>query len=145
MAKARRRGFTLIETVLAIVILAVAMPPMLWAVREAHLQRMNPMLASKARWLVVEKLEDIVADRHSSDRGYTYLVVGNYAAESKGDITGYPMFSRTVSFVTTDADLVTINAAGNYRTVTVAVSWTDGAGSNRTMSISTVLTNYLPT
>ncbi|MHC4274668.1 MAG: type IV pilus modification PilV family protein, partial [Planctomycetota bacterium] len=59
MANARRRGFTLIETVAAIVILAVAVPPMLWAVAQAQHKRANPMLASKARWLAMEKLEDI--------------------------------------------------------------------------------------
>ena len=33
-----RAGFTLIETIAAIVILSLAIPPMLWAVREAHLK-----------------------------------------------------------------------------------------------------------
>lgn len=144
MRTTRRRGFTLVETVLAIVILAMAVPPMLWAVKEAHHQRMNPMLASKARWLATSKLEDIIADRHSPDRGYAYLDVTNYAAENKGDIAGYIQFSRSVSFVTTDADLVTLNPAGGYRTATVAVGWTDGDGTNQTLSISTVLTDYAP-
>ena len=60
------------ETVSAIVILSVAVPPMLWAVTQAQRQRMNPVLASKARWLAVEKLEDIVADRHAPPRGSAF-------------------------------------------------------------------------
>ncbi len=66
MTRTRRAGFTLIETIAAIVILAVAVPPMLWAVTESQRQRINPMMVSKARWLAVEKMEDIIADRHST-------------------------------------------------------------------------------
>ena len=44
-----------------------------------------------------------------------------------------------------DADLVTVNPTGGYRTVTVAVSWTDGDGNTQTLSISTVITDYVPT
>ena len=99
MTRARPRGFTLIETVAAIVLLAVAVPPMLWAVAQGQHKRANPMLASKARWLAVEKLEDIIADRHSEsgNRGWDWLDTLNYADENPGDITGYPQLSRTVA------------------------------------------------
>ena len=147
MASARRQGFTLIETVAAIVILAVAVPPMLWAVAEAQHKRANPMLASKARWLAMEKLEDIIADRHSEsgNHGWDYLIVANYAAEAKGSITGYPQFGRTVTFLETEADLSTPSATGGYMNVTVAVTWTNAEGASQSLSISTVLTEYVPT
>ncbi len=147
MRTARRKGFTLIETVSAIVILSVAVPPMLWAVTQAQRQRMNPIMASKARWLAVEKLEDIVADRHAPPRGYTYLNAGNYADENPGDIAGYPGFSRTVTFpAETKADLVTTSPAPlGYQVVTVTVGWTTSNGSNASLAISTVLTDYDPT
>ena len=143
MPTARRTGFTLIETVAAIVILAVAVPPMLWAVTEAQRQRINPMLASRARWLAVEKLEDIVADRHSTTRGYSYLVTGNYAAENP--VPGYTGFIRSVTFLETKADLVTTSPAPlGYMTVTVIVGWNDADLAARTLDISTVLTDYTP-
>ena len=140
----RRRGFTLMETVAAIVILSVAVPPMLWSVAEAQRQRINPMQASKARWLAVQKLEDVIADRHSGSgsRGYTYLVTGNYPAENPGDITGYPGFSRTVAFNETEADLVT--PGSGYMTVTVTVTWSNAQGASRSLAISTVITDYVP-
>ncbi len=145
MPKARRNGFTLIETVAAIVILSLAVPPMLWAVREAQRQRINPMLASKARWLAVEKLEDIIADRHSSDAalGYDNLIAANYPAETP--IGSDPGFNRTVTFLETLADLTTPDANGGYMNVTVQVSWTSAEGNVRSLSISTVLTEYVPT
>ena len=146
MPKARRRGFTLIETVSAIVILSVAVPPMLWAVTQAQIQRMNPVMASKARWLAVEKLEDIIADRHATPRGYDYLETSNYPAENSPAITDYPGFSRTVTFpAETKADLVTTSPAPlGYQIVTVTVTWTTSSGETGSLAISTVLTDYDP-
>ena len=141
MSTARTHGFTLIETIAAIVILAVAIPPMLWSVRVSHIQRINPMLASKARWVATEKLEDIIADRHSTTRGWAYLEdPANYPAEPT--ISGYPGFSRTVTLTETLADLST--PGDGYMTVAVAVQWTDATGIVRTLSVSTVLTEYTP-
>ncbi len=145
MPASRRAGFTLIETVAAIVILSVAVPHMLWAVAEAHIQRVDAMLASRARWLVTAKLEDVIADRHSEsgNRGYDYLVTGNYPAEATGSISGYEQFGRTVAFDEVDpTDLVTSQADSGYMKVTVNVGWTDGGGDSQTLSIVTILTEY---
>ena len=133
-------GFTLIETIAAIVLLAALVPGVLWAIQEAHLARANPTMASKARWLAVEKLEDVIADRHSSTRGYSYLVKGNYPAEPS--VTGLTAYSRTVSFSETAADLS--SAGTGYMTVTVTVGWTDAEGTARSLAIATVLTDYTP-
>jgi type II secretory pathway pseudopilin PulG len=140
MNRRRQRSFTLVETIAAIVILAVGIPPMLWAVREAHVQRVNPVMASTARWLATEKLEDVIADRHSTTRGYDWLVAGNYPAEPS--VTGFANFSRAVTLNETAADLVTVGEG--YMTVSVAVSWTDATGTARTLSVSTVVTEYAP-
>ncbi len=140
LSRTQPRGFSLIETIVAIVILSVALPAMLWTVREAHVQRVNPMLLSTARWLAVEKLEDVIADRHSTTRGYAYLIAGNYPAENP--VAGYVGFTRSVSFNETLADLVT--AGSGYMNVTVQVGWTDGQGTAQTLPISTVLTEYTP-
>src|SRR6185295_7755854 len=106
MARLRRRGrrgFTLVECVAAVVIVATAVPPMLWAVRTSSNRRVNTVLASRARWLAAEKLEDIIADRHSTTRGYTYLLSSNYPAESS--VSGFTQFSRSVTLAETAADL----------------------------------------
>ena len=138
--RSKKRAFSLIETIVAIVIMSVAVPSMLWTVREAHINRANPTLASTARWLAIEKLEDIIADRHSTTRGYTYLVTGNYPAENP--VAGFAAFSRSVSLNETLADLTT--AGAGYMNVTVQLSWTDGEGQAQTLDISTVLTDYTP-
>lgn len=138
--KTPTRGFSLIDTIAAIVILSVAVPAMLWTVREAHIQRVNPTLASTARWLAEEELEDIVADRHSSTRGYNYLLGANYPAENP--IAGFAGFTRTVSFNETLADLST--PGSGYMTASVAVGWTDADGAPVSLTVSTVLTEYSP-
>lgn len=140
MAQIRRRGFTLVEAIVAVVILATATPSILWAVREAHRDRVSPVKTSYARWLVTEKLEDIIADRHSTTRGYTYLANANYAAEAS--ITGYPGFTRSVVIAETGSDLT--SAGTGFKKATVTVGWTDGRGVARTLAIATVITDYTP-
>lgn len=135
-----RRGFTLIEAVTALVILGVAVPPMLWSLRHAQTHRAGGVLASRALWLATEKLEDIIADRHSSTRGYSYLVAANYPAESS--ITGFPGFTRSVSFSETGVSLS--GAGSGYMRITVTVGYTDASGTARSFSLSTVQTGYSP-
>lgn len=138
--RSKKRAFSLIETIIAIVILSIAVPAMLWTVREAHIDRVNPTLASTARWLAIEKLEDVIADRHSTTRGYAYLLPANYTAENP--VAGFAAFSRSVSLNETLADLVT--AGAGYMNVTVQIGWTDGEAQAQTLDISTVLTDYTP-
>ncbi len=146
MTPTPRAGFTLIETIAAIIILAVAVPPMLWAVTESQRMRMNPLMASKARWLAVERIEDVIADRHSKTaKGYNWVVNTNdYVVENPGDITGYPGFKREVGLTETGADLGAPLVGGGYLTVTVTVEWVDAKGDTKTLDISTVLTDYTP-
>lgn len=134
----QRGGFTLIEAIAAIVILAIIVPPTMYALREGHKQRANPVLASRARWLATEKIEDIVADRHSTTRGYPYLVAANYPAEAS--IAGFTGFTRSVAFTETTVNLST--AGTGYMRVVVTVSWTDAGGTPRSLALTTVLTNY---
>lgn len=136
----RRRAFTVTESVIAIVILSVAIPPMLWAIRQQQHDRVAPVLSSRARWLAAEKLEDIIADRHSTTRGYSYLTTSNYPAESS--ISGFTGFTRSVAFSETAANLV--SAGTGFMRSTVTVNWTDPGGVARSLSIATVITDYTP-
>jgi len=133
-----QRGFTLVETVAAVIILSIAIPPMLWSIRQAQINRVNPMMVSKARWLATEKLEDIVADRHSSTRGYGYVIAANYPTENP--VAGYTGFRRTVTITETAADLVTVGTG--YKKVTVTVTWTDATATSRSLPLTTIVTDY---
>jgi type II secretory pathway pseudopilin PulG len=135
-----QRGFTIIEAVVAVVLIGVTLPPMLWALRQEHRNRVRPVLASQAGFLAIEKLEDIIADRNSSTRGYAYLTGANYPAENP--VPGFNGFSRNVSFSETGPDLV--SAGTGYKKATVNVTWTDGTGTPRTTTLMTVVTDYTP-
>ena len=131
-------GFTLIEAIIAIVILGVAVPPMLWSIQDSQVSRVAPILVSRARWLATEKLEDIVADRHSSTRGYGYVVDASYPAEAA--VTGMTGFSRSVSITETGAAMA--SGGTGYKLVTVTVGWIDARAQARSLSLSTVVTDY---
>ncbi len=135
-----RRAFTLIETTMAIVILAVAMPALLWTVRQAHLARVSPTLATRARWLACERLEGVIADRHSPTRGYQHVIEDNYPPESA--LEGFENFSRSVSVHETGPDLV--SPGEGYKLVVVSVSWEDARRRACSLSLSIVLTDYSP-
>ena len=133
------RGFTLIEAITALVILSLAMPTMLWAIRDSIRRRADPILLSRARWLASEKLEDIIADAHSPARGYSYIASGNYSAESP--VTGFTGMNRSVSIAETAPKFV---AGTGWKTCTVTVTYTDGQNVSRSLQLSTVVTSYTP-
>lgn len=135
---AARRGFTLIEAIVAIVIVATALPASLIFIMDAQTRRAGPILAGRARWLAGEKLEDVIADRHSATRGWSYVASNNYPSEAT--IAGFPGFSRSVGIVETGASLV--GGGTGYRTVTVTVSWTDPVRGATWLSMATVLTDF---
>ena len=140
MAGQRHKGFTLIETIAAVVMLAIAIGPMTWAIREAHIQRIDPVMASRARWLASEKLEDILADHHSSTRGYDFLANSSYPQEAS--VSGFTSFSRSVSISETGPDLV--SAGTGYKKIQVDISWDDSRGKTRTFSLASVMTESSP-
>lgn len=139
-ARAGHRGFTLIEAIIAIVILTIAVPSMFWSIREAQRKRVDPVMVSRARWLASERLEDIIADRHSTTRGWSYVVNANYAAESP--VSGFAGFTRSVSIAETGASLS--GGGTGYKTVTVTVGFIDGKGAARTLALAAVVTDYTP-
>ena len=136
----RGRGFSLVEAIAALVILSLGVPPMVWALRASGAHRANAVLACRARWLAEEKLEDVLADRHSTTRGYGFVAAGSYPDEDP--VAGLPGFRRTVSISETGSDLTSPGAG--FKTVTVAVAYTDATGAGRTLSLQTVVTDYTP-
>ncbi len=137
-SKPHRRAVTLVEAIIALVVVSVAAPPMMLAVRDSSVRRVDPILADRARWLAGEKLEDLIADRHSTARGYAYLASTNYPAEPA--ITGFSNFARSVTIAETGASLS--GTGTGYKRVTVTVTWRDYRGTGRSLALSTIITAY---
>ena len=131
------RGLTLIEAIAMVTIMAIAVPTMMWSMAGAHENRVAPLMASRARFLASERLEQVIADRSAPLRGFTYVVSASYPAEPA--VTGFPNFSRSVAINETDASL--IGTGVGYKTATVTVTWTTRKGSQRT-ALATVVTEY---
>jgi hypothetical protein len=129
-----RTGFTIIDAVGLVVVLAVAVPGMAWGLAGAARQRSDTVMTNRARWLAVERLEQVIADRANPARGYTFLVPANYPAETS--IAGFPGFARSVAFVETGPTLT--GAGTGYRRATVTVTWSGG----RSLALSSVLVDH---
>jgi Tfp pilus assembly protein PilV len=123
----RGRGVTLLETVFAVLLLGISVPPILGFFAQGTLSSIAPERQTAAYFLAMERLEEIIADRHSSTRGYSYLAAAHYLAES---LSGG--FTRTVAFdEVSSADLTTHQAGSGYLLITVNVQYTAPAGSYR--------------
>lgn len=135
-----RRALTLVETIAALVILATAIPPLLWSLREASVARIDPTLASTARFLAIERLEDIVADRLRPDLDFDDITEARYPDETA--IEGFTGFSRQVRLRSVAPDLTT--PGDDCLIATVQVAWSGRAGAARRLVLSTVLTEAAP-
>jgi prepilin-type N-terminal cleavage/methylation domain-containing protein len=133
-----RRGVSLIELIASLVVLAIAVPATLRAIREAHRQRVDPVLADVAHWLAIERLEEVIADCHSPSRGWEYLLAANYPDEPT--VEGFEAYSREVTLTETGVDLQTVGTG--FMTVRVEVNWTSVSGAARALAVETVLTEY---
>jgi len=119
-----------------VIVLAVAAPALLVTTRDAAIRRASMQQQIVARWLVCEKIEDVVADRHG--RGWSYVAQGNYPAEPA--IAGFGVYSRTTFIAETGPDLATPGTG--YRRVTVTVSYPDAREGSKSFAVAVVLTNY---
>lgn len=135
-----RRGFTLVEAIAALVLLGVTVPPLVMALSTSSLRRGDAVLASRARWIASERLEQVLADRYSAARGYAWVITSNYPAEST--LAGRPGFSRTTTITEVAADLTTAQAGSGIKLATTTVSYTTSRRVTASFSMSTVLTNY---
>jgi len=108
-------GFTLIEMVLIIVIAAIAILPLSMLFANSSIHSSDARNATLAAELAQAKMEELTADKNSPARGFSYLVTGNYPAESP--VAAFPGYSRSVSFAADSTyDGVT------FRTVNVTVT-----------------------
>jgi hypothetical protein len=94
-------------------------------------------MSSRARFLAAERLEQVLADRFSPSRGYSYVLAANYPAEAT--ITGISGFARSTTVTETGASLS--GAGTGYKTVSVTVSWQTRRGT-QSLVLSTVITDF---
>jgi len=139
-------GFTLIETLITLVILSIAAIGVLSVFTTGIRISANPVVVDQAVQLAQEKMDTILGDSLNSNPGYgfAYIIPGNYGAETP--VTGFAGFNRSVNiYCVTVADLTT-NAgapgvggcASGYTHVAVTVA-NAAIGS---VKLETVITNH---
>jgi prepilin-type N-terminal cleavage/methylation domain-containing protein len=114
----RESGFTLIELVMVLMVLAIGIPALINlgtnCVRGMH----QGAYVTTATSLAQEKLETIVGDEALASRGFAYITSANYPAEAT--ITGFPGYSRSVTIAPD-----TVYNAVTFRNVSVTVTAPD--------------------
>ncbi len=125
----RRRATTIIEIVMAMVILAIAMPPLMNAFVEASHQSIHPTKASIASFLATERMEEIIARRYRNSEGYAAVTTANFPNEPS--VSGFGGFSRSVTMTSVSASLTPVGTDEGYKLVRVTVSWGGGGKSVR--------------
>ncbi|MBI3607708.1 MAG: prepilin-type N-terminal cleavage/methylation domain-containing protein [Nitrospirae bacterium] len=147
----QERGFTLIETVIVVVVIGLAfgiLVPFAVSLRNSP----SPVLTELGVALAQEKIEQIIADRRDTGipRGFVYATTpANYQAESSA-VVGFDGFTRSVAIAcVTTADFKAAGAAPSpscavsagqtdYARVTVSVSHSTFGS----LTVEALLANY---
>jgi len=135
-----RMGATIIELAMCIVILSVALPPLMSSFIEASNQSIFPIRESSASFLVVERMEAVIARRYRGTDGYSALTVPTVAEfPDEFPVSGFVAYSRAVRVAYVNSDLSAAVSDQGYKLVTVTVTWDGGA---RQLDIERVFANF---
>ena len=154
---ARRRAFTLVESLAVIVVLSVAIPPAVSMMVDSARAQADSVTQARATWFATTVLEHIIADVNSDDAGLgfdaladsnAYLTTPKTGLEDR-ILTASAFYSglgltHTVQIgALSDASGVITGDPGQdiYRTITVSVAWTTLQGNSRTLSLGAVVTD----
>jgi Tfp pilus assembly protein PilV len=114
--RAGMRGFSLVELIAIIVLLAVGLVSLLQVFGTATHTISYNVDGQLGAQLAQERVEQVLADRRNPARGYSYMAAANYPAEPA--IPGFASYSRTTAFAAGGAPCA---PGGTCQTVTVTV------------------------
>lgn len=132
-----RRGFTLLEMLLTMIVIAVGMMGVMQLFENAARGALQADLSGIATVLAREKLERIAVDKVRD--GYAAIDAGDYPQEHfSGEFSPY-VRTTEITEVSGD-DLVTPEAGSGFKRVVVTVRW--GAQPSERIAIATVFADY---
>lgn len=133
----RQKGFTLIEAILTLTILASGIVGVL-TLYQRNIAKSDEMEQTLiATLLAQEKLEQIVQDKKY--KLYPYIITANYPVTEDLTAEGYPAYTRTTTIQEVNSgNLTTPQSGTGYKRVTVGVSVTGGP----TVTFDTLLTQW---
>jgi type II secretory pathway pseudopilin PulG len=153
----RRRGFTLLEAIAVVLVLALAVPTGMRALGDAIAVRRQAAVTARAVSLAGSVLEQVIADVHSGAAGRGFAGFADAAVYLSDPATGLYARLDWVSQPYEDAGLsytVSIGALGDsagtatgnaaqdvYRRITVTVVVPDVRGGTMVLPVSTVVSD----
>ena len=132
-----RKGFTLIEVLITIVLLSIITSGIMTMFSTFTQNNADPSVMTQATALAQEKLDQVIADKQNSARGFNYVTNVNYPAENP--VAGFAGFSRSVNVIYVNSGALNTAVAGptNYKNVTVTVTASTG-----NVTTSTLIGSY---
>lgn len=133
-------GFTMVETVLSSVIIAIACLGNLVIIQNTYQANITANYQMTATQLANEKIELIIADRSLQPLSYDYVTNVNYPSESIGYGAQPNFFTRTTNVVEVGDDLATAQMNSGLKRVDIDVIW--GALPHEHVKVSTVVAKF---
>lgn len=144
------KGFTLIETIITLVVLSIAAVGVLSVFTTGIKGSADPLILSQAISLAQEKMDIIIGDRQNPARGYAWIAAADYNTNPlkympENPVPGFANFNRSVTIFCVDAGTLNTNngqpfpcISSGYVRITVAVA--NALIGN--VALDTLVTNY---
>jgi len=136
-------GFTLIETIITLVVLSIAVVGVLSVFATGIKGSANPSLVGQATQLAQEKMDIIAGDRINPARGYAWITAAVNPYPAENPITGFAAFNRSVTIFCVNAGALNTNTgaqpcASGYAHITVTVANTTTGN----VTVESLVANY---
>jgi len=136
--KKKKRGFTLIEVMLTMVIIATGLFGLMVIYHNSARNVMDADINLMASYLARERLEKLVSDKVAY--GYDYVINENYSTTANVTVGGH-QFTRSFNiYEVLKDDLFTPQVDSGFKRIDMTVSW--GLGADENVILSTILTDY---
>lgn len=137
----KEKGFTLIEVILVIVIMAIAIPSLIMGVSLMTQRQVNALGTTTAADLAQEELEKIIAKKRSTcgTCGYANIAVGTGTFSA---VSGFPNYEKKTDVEYMDSILSPSGTDLGYKKVTVTVRAVGVGPSVPNAVLVTLVTNY---
>ncbi len=120
-----RRGLSLVEVVVAIVVLGLAVPPVIVQISVAARAQAVAVVEQNLNQLATERIGEVFADQVNKSRGFNYIQTAAYPTESAPrSMTGYTRQTEVREVSSTD--FVTPAPGSGIKRFRVIVTGPDG-------------------
>lgn len=124
LTRRKRPGGTLVEVVIAMVVLALVVPPLMVQFSASAAAQKSTLIEHNLLQLADERLGMVLADHANPTRGYDYVTGSNYPDET--DPLGFTGYTRTTTVREVSApDFVAASPGSGLKRVRILVTGPD--------------------